>query len=468
VGVALGGLTQSSNAVTFIAANMQASGMLTTAAALPVLAWANLGTAALVLLTTVDLRLAALLLLGLAGTASYLGLGGAGRWRAAGGALIGLGLLFLGLAELKAAAVPLRGLPLVVDLLRFAGDATLPPLLVGGVVTLLTQSSSAVAILAIALQKTGLLSFHQALLAMAGASAGSGLAVLVLSGGAAGSTRQLVLFQCGFKLLAAALFLALITLERGAGVPLLAALAERLADAEEQRLGILFALMQLVTALLLRPARPLVLRLLGRLAPPLPEEALGRPAFLYDQALADPSSALELAAREQDRLRARLPLLLDSVRTDGDPATPAAGLLSAGAAQLEAALDEFLGRLLAGGAQGEVMLRAVRLNGRTRLLRDLRLAVAEFAADAATAAGAAPLPQLTEGLHLLLDQLAGLVDAQDAEMLLALTAERGAMMRRLRAAGGDDLPPELLHRATASFERAVWLIRSLLAADEAR
>ena len=97
----------------------------------------------------------------------------------------------------------------------------------------------------------------------------------------------------------------------------------------------------------------------------------------------------------------------------------------------------------------------------------MRLATAEFARDAASAAGAPPMPQLTEALHLLLDQLAALADADDAALLMELTGERGAMMRRLRAAGSDGLAPELLHRATATFERAVWLIRSLATAHGA-
>ena len=69
-GLGLGGLTQSSSAVTIITANMQASGMITVERALPVLAWANLGTTALVLLATLDMRLAAFLLLGISGICS--------------------------------------------------------------------------------------------------------------------------------------------------------------------------------------------------------------------------------------------------------------------------------------------------------------------------------------------------------------------------------------------------------------
>lgn len=462
VGLLLGGLSQSSNAVTFIAANMQASGLLTTARALPVLAWANPGTAALVLLTALDLRLAALLLLGMGGTASYLGAVNGGRWRAGHGALIGLGLMFLGLATLKAAAVPLRGLETVHDLLAFTGQSLLVPFLLGAAITLTTQSSSAVTILAIALQDTGLMSFGQVTMAMAGASVGSGLAVLALAGRAGGSTRQLVLFQLGFKLLAALLFLLLIGLETASGLPLLLALTGWASPQNDVRLGLLFGAMQLLPALLLLPLGGPVQRLLAWLAPPHASEELGRPAFLYDQALSDPTTALDLAAREQDRLVERLPTLLDVARGEALPTAPAPATLSSSASAVEGSIDGFLAQLLGQGVHGAALERAVHLNGRTRLLRELRLATLDLATDATAAGGAAPLPQLAEALHLLLTQLAEAQDADDAETLLALTGERGPMMRRLRAAGGD-APTELLHRATASFERAVWLIRGLVA-----
>ena len=52
VGTAAGIVTQSSNAVTFISVSLVTSGMITPARALPVLAWANVGTALLVFLAT--------------------------------------------------------------------------------------------------------------------------------------------------------------------------------------------------------------------------------------------------------------------------------------------------------------------------------------------------------------------------------------------------------------------------------
>jgi len=112
------------------------------------------------------------------------------------------------------------------------------------------------------------------------------------------------------------------------------------------------------------------------------------------------------------------------------------------------------------------MAEAVRLAARNRVLRDLRVIVMEFGATAEQAAGAAPIPQLTEALHLLLEQLAEAQDAEDIAMLLALSEDRGPMMRRIREARAGETPPDLLRQATTSFERAVWLARNLLLIDQ--
>ena len=92
-GLLLGCVTQSSNAVTFISASMRAAGMIALRRLLPLLAWANVGTAGLVLVATWDLRIGALWLLGVVGCATYFGLDAGGRLRPLLAALAGLGLM---------------------------------------------------------------------------------------------------------------------------------------------------------------------------------------------------------------------------------------------------------------------------------------------------------------------------------------------------------------------------------------
>jgi phosphate:Na+ symporter len=475
MGLALGALTQSSNAVTFIATSLYSAGLLPLARALPALAWANAGTAGLVLLATVNLKLAVLWLFGVVGFATYFGIDGGGRLRPLLGALLGLGLLFLGLATIKAGAAPLRDMALVRQVLEFAGTALLPPFLVGAVVTLIAQSSSTVSILAITFTSLGLLGFDQTVMVVYGASLGSGLSVLLLSGNITGSARQLALFQALFKAAGTLIFLLLYALEQH-GYPLVLAATARLASSLPERIGWLFLIFQLVTALVLMPLERPVLALLRRLSPPGAAEALGRPRFLYDQALDHAPTALELVEREQAALVARLPALLEPALGLATPgavvARPSQAELLAAATSVEASIKLFLEELLSRGGDRSSLARAVALDQRNLLLGQLRDTVGDFAgslqAGQPDAALAALLLQLAEGLHLLLLQLqdaAAGEDPEDLALLRDLSTDRSEMMDRLRRRladaepGLDQAGHDLLFRATSLFERAVWLIR---------
>ena len=65
--------------------------------------------------------------------------------------------------------------------------------------------------------------------------------------------------------------------------------------------------------------------LLHRLAPPTPAENLSRPRYIYEQALAEPDTAVTLVEREQARIFALLPLHLgiaDALGQEGAQLAP--------------------------------------------------------------------------------------------------------------------------------------------------
>ncbi|NKE47843.1 Na/Pi symporter [Roseomonas frigidaquae] len=470
-GLMLGGLTQSSNAVTFIVTAMVQAGVLPLRRALAITAFANPGTAGLVLLTTVDIRLAVLWLVGLVGLTSAFDLDRIGGLKPALGALLGLALMFLGLDLMRTDSGPLQELAANFRLTGATGLAL--AFLAGALVTLLTQSSSTVTILALTLHGAGLMTLEQTALAVYGACLGSGGAVLLVAASLRGSARRLAVFQALLKAASAALFLLLFLPEHLAGVPLVLAATGHLAEDAQHRIGLLFLLLQLAAALPgLAPAAPIE-ALLARLAPDSATETAGRPRYLHDQALEHPPTALDLVALEQQRLAARLPTLVDALRAEPEEA-PAqrAGLLEASAA-LEQAIAHFLGEVLTRGGGRAHLERAVTLEAANAGLAALRETLADFAAnvEACIAAGPALRPSLqtlAEALHLLLGELAGLTaagDAEDAEMLRQLSDDRSDMMNGLRrrlAREEPELPMAartLLFAATAQFERAVWLVR---------
>jgi phosphate:Na+ symporter len=476
-GMALGALTQSSNAVTFVAASMVQAGVMPLQRALPVVAWCNLGTVVLVLAAALDLQLVALWLLGCAGCALAFGRDGGGRWKPALGALFQLGLLFLGLAILKSGAAPLRDASVVQDVMALADHALLPPFAVGIGLSLIAQSSTTVTILAIALSDVGLLDGGQAGMAVCGASLGSGLSVMLLAGGLHGAARRLATFQALFKALGAVLLAVPLVVWRL--VPALpdpfAAPGPLAAIDLPHQLGLLFVALQLLPALLLLPADPWLPRLLERLSPATREEALARPKYLYDQALENAPTALDLAGREQARLLGRLPGLLDPVREEGRPPELSRAALASTSAAVERAVAIFLQEVLARGCPREELERAVALENLNSLLTALRETASELAAglEAALCREAedpvrALASPLAEALHLLLSELAEAAlsgDPIDAATLAELAADRSDMMDGLRrriSRASAEMPPDglnLLFRVTTLFERAVWLIR---------
>ncbi len=102
LGLLAGTFMQSTSAVSVILASMTGSGLITVTQALPIVAWANVGTTFLVFATVFDLRLPVLYLLGISGM--VFSFAGEVRWKPLLGVLLGICLLFYGIQEMKTGA----------------------------------------------------------------------------------------------------------------------------------------------------------------------------------------------------------------------------------------------------------------------------------------------------------------------------------------------------------------------------
>jgi phosphate:Na+ symporter len=455
LGLALGALTQSSNAVAFIAASLRAADAMEPRRALPLVAWANAGTAVLVFVASLDLRIAAFWVLGLAGFATYFG---RARLRAAAGVATALGLVLLGLGLMKSGAAPLREMEAVRGLLLLSGGGLLAPLLCGLGFGLVAQSASAIAILALTLHEARLLSLDQAAVAVIGASAGSGLAVWLMAREVSGTARQPLVFQACLRLLGAAAFAAAAFAEARLGAPVLGGWALTAAVPDQFRLALLFLALQAMPAALAAPLHRPIQRLLDARVPPSPAEAFSRPRHFFPGAAEQADTALDLVAKEQARLVAALPTLLDAVREDAvpDPMAPSPAAM----AELEAAIRGFTDTVLERAGSSEAAPRGRALEARLAWLASLREAVAELAA-----LPGGPPPAMAEALHLLLEELREAADAEALGWLLDIASDRGEMMARLRRQAAEAGDAERMFRATAVFERAVWLVRRVASLD---
>lgn len=220
LGTLSGALTQSTSAVTFIATGLVAAGLAETRKVMPLVVWANLGTVVLVMAATLNLRDFILILLTLTGLCYFLDLHKGPQWRPLLGALLGLCLLFLGLDMVKSGAAPARSIEIVQEFVTFSATSLFIAFLTGTLLTLVTQSSATVSVIAVTLVSTGILGMDQTVMIIYGSGVGSGLSVWFLASNISGTPKQLVNLQMTTKMAGALILVPLFLLEKGTGVPL--------------------------------------------------------------------------------------------------------------------------------------------------------------------------------------------------------------------------------------------------------
>lgn len=465
-GTLAGAVVQSSNAVTLITANLVRSAFLSTRDAVSVVAGANVGTSVLVFLAAINVRLAVLYLLALIGMGYQFKLDREPRMREWLGVLLGLALLFMGLDYVKTAP---KGLPLA-ELSTLVADYINPVtgMLLGIAVALVTQSSSTAAILVLPLVQTGLLTFDDAVIVVLGANVGSGLATLWTTAGLAGTGKQLCYVHVMVKVSGTFLFaLAWIIAQKGFGIDPPMLVRSLTQGQDSMAISIQFLILQLLGAMVVSIAPDRSARLAARISPPTHEDHVSRPTYIHASALEDPSSALELAAREAHHLQRHLPDLIPDLdqKAANDRAHRAA--IARGADMVSTETELFITDLLQRGLAPQDLDLALRIRGELILMRDLRATLAELAGIVERFDTVPPLAfNLSESLRALTLALVEAEDAEDLETLSALTGDRSALMERHRraiatsmSASGADLAA--LQHATGLFERAVWLLHRI-------
>ncbi len=171
VGLGLAAVIQSSSATTVMVVGFVNAGLMTLVQAIGVILGANIGT-------TVTAQLIAFKIGKLALPAIGLGVGlkffaHRKSWAYLGEIFLGFGLLFLGLEVLQGAFEPFKGSSEFREMLLAVGDHHLLGVLIGTVITLIVQSSSATIGITIALASSGLLSFEASIALILGENIGA-------------------------------------------------------------------------------------------------------------------------------------------------------------------------------------------------------------------------------------------------------------------------------------------------------
>lgn len=467
VGITFGAVTQSASAVAFILSGMVATGLISLRRALPVVAASNIGTAALVFLAAVDMRVAVLGIVGITGLMINFKI--ASRLEAFLGALFAIGLLFLGLDMMKNAFAPLSGYAWFMAMTTFIKTWAWAPFLLGAALRMIIQSSSAIGVIAIALQSSGIFSELQAILLICGAGPGVGFAGFFLSGTLEGPPRQIVLFQGIINLISGTAFAVLFILSDLCGHGMLFTFVDSMTADSADRIAWAFFLNMSGCFVAGLGFSPFAERLLQRLAPQTEAQDLSRLAFLHDEALQVPESAVSLVDKEQQRFFSLAVRAVHSLSADcpKDSALDAATFQRAASAlgtEIGSFLRELIKCELTSVAASSILLyerRQENLVALAETVGQFSAARREHAKDLEDLLG-----NLTESLHLILltaQEAWRTRDEDEIAMLLILTADRSELMERIRqtheVANLDQ--KSTLFYATSLFERMVWIVRQL-------
>ncbi len=480
-GVLVTALVQSSSAVTVATIGFVNAGLLTLGQSMWVLFGANVGTTMtgwLVALVGLKFKIE-VLALPLIGVGMALRLSGERTRRGAlGQALAGFGVLFLGIDMLKEAFSGMS-----TDFRLPEGDGvrdTLMQVLIGIVLTVLMQSSSASLTIALTAAQGGLLTAQGAAAVVIGANIGTTVTALIATIGATPNAKRAAAAHILFNLLTGAVALALLPwLVAAIGA---AGAALELGAAPAAQLALFHTTFNLLGVVLIWPIAGRMARFLEtrfRAA----EEDEARPLYLDSNVAAVPALALGALEREVRRMGGiALRMMREAM------AGAAHNKLARDqqiVARLNQAVADFISRMNRAGMSQD---SAQRLPHILRVARYYE-AVAELAMEAAAAARETPLPALIETGGDFLDQVTGVLSRIDPEGKLELAAavetgleilernyqklkaellEAGAQGRlpvadmdaRLRAASA-------IHRAVQQAAKAARLLGATAPASEA-
>lgn len=188
------------------------------------------------------------------------------------------------------------------------------------------------------------------------------------------------------------------------------------------------------------------------------------PVFINSQALADPSTALNLAEREQQRVACMLSFHM----IQPNESAPGSTAVDVTATLLLDEIDRFLaGLATAGGLSAMQAEHLTALRSRDEVLRALHEALSELAVRLADVTR---LPEwivvsMREGLGAILliaEDAARSSGPEEIAVLEQLTSDRSALVEQLRSRAvsrGDTGDQSAVYSVTALYERSVWLLR---------
>jgi phosphate:Na+ symporter len=286
-------IIQSSAATTLMLIGFVSAGLMSFRQTLGVILGADIGTTLTVQLIAFRVTEYSLLLVGVGFAITFVARRSTAR--DVGQAILGLGLLFLGLKLILDGVAPLKENQLALELLQVAAESPLIAVLAAALFSALVTSSAATIGLALALASQGLISLPGAVAIVLGANIGTCATALAASIGATAEAKRVAIAHIAFKVLGAALVFPIIG-------PFSDVVAATASDAARQ-VANAHTFFNLGISLVFLPFTPLAARVIETLVPDdQHEDTPFRTKYLDERSLDQPSLALGQAHREALRM----------------------------------------------------------------------------------------------------------------------------------------------------------------------
>ena len=306
VGLGVTGAVQSSTATALMTASFAERGLMTTAPALAVMLGADVGTALVAQALSFDVSWLSPALI-LIGVVAFMGITTT-RWRDAGRAVVGLGLMLLALRLIVESSQPLQHSVVLQEVMTALAGEPLIAILIGAGLTWLAHSSLAIILMVMSMTVIGIVPLPLALALVLGANLGGGLPAAMATWSGDAAARRVTLGNLSFRLIGVIVALPLLG-TIAAALPALGGDVGR--QVVNFHLGFNVAL-ALTFLLLLTPAARLAERL-------LPERKTGddpmKPRYLDPAVIDSPALAIAAASRETLRMGDALETMLRDVLT---------------------------------------------------------------------------------------------------------------------------------------------------------
>jgi phosphate:Na+ symporter len=298
---------QSSSVTTVLVVGFTSAGLVTLRGAIPLILGANIGSTATAQIVALDVTEQALVLVAVG--FALRALSSQERRSEYGGAVLGLGLVLLGLRVITEGTEPLRDWQPFLDLM-VGDDRLLVGVLLGAVFTAVVQSSAATTGIVVVLGGEELISLRMGLAVVLGANIGTCVTAVLAAAGKSTEGRRAAAVHVVFNVAGTVIWLLLLdqlaSLVRSISPSEAAVTARQLANAH--------TIFNVTTTMAFLGLVGPLARLVERLVPARPEpEALPAvlPRYLDSALLGSPVTALEVTRKELARMASRVRQMLN-------------------------------------------------------------------------------------------------------------------------------------------------------------